>query len=61
MELPVSDLQPGMTVCEEVLSSEKAMLVKKGAILTERLISLLQEKEVPSVRVKAQRPSVAAG
>ena len=59
MDLPVSELKSGMIVCDQVKSSEGAMLVRAEAVLTDRLISQLREKGVGSVRVKAQRHPVS--
>ena len=55
LEVPVSELKAGMSVCEQVNSSEGALLVRPGAILTDRLIATLQQSGVETVRVKAQR------
>jgi hypothetical protein len=57
MDLPVTDLRAGMRVCEQVSSNEGATLIRKGTVLTDRLISMLHEKGVELVRVKAQRSS----
>ncbi|HOE10252.1 MAG TPA: hypothetical protein PLQ35_05590 [bacterium] len=57
MEVPVSDLRAGMAVCQQVDSAEGALLVRPGAILTDRLILTLQENGIERVRVKAQRSS----
>jgi len=57
MEVPVSELRAGMAVCQQVDSAEGALLVRPGAILTDRLILTLQENGIERVRVKAQRSS----
>ena len=55
LDVAVSELQPGMKVCNQVISSEGATLVRPGTVLTDRLIAMLQEKGIDSVRVRAQR------
>ena len=55
MEVPVSELKSGMAVLDKVESSEGALLVRPGAILTSRLITTLQSEGIDKVRVKAQR------
>ncbi|MFH1741823.1 MAG: hypothetical protein ABIH23_22695 [bacterium] len=55
MEVPVPELKAGMAVLDQVNSSEGALLVRPGAILTSRLITTLQENGIEKVRVKAQR------
>jgi len=57
MDLPVSELKPGMRVCEQVKSSDGAILVRKRGVLTSSLISRLHEKGIESVQVEAQRVS----
>lgn len=56
--LTVAELRPGMKVCDQVTSSEGATLVRPGTVLNGRLISVLSEEGIESVRVKAQRAPV---
>ncbi len=55
MEVPVSELKPGMSVCQQVNSAEGALLVRPGAVLTDRLIKTLRDNGIDKVVVKAQR------
>ncbi len=55
MEIPVSELKAGMAVCQQVNSSSGALLVRSGAVLTDRLIKTLKDQGIDRVVVKAQR------
>ncbi len=55
MKISVSELSPGMKVIDAIYSNEGALLVREGAVLTERLIRTLKDHNIPSVKVEAQR------
>ncbi|MFB3789076.1 MAG: hypothetical protein ACE15F_22180 [bacterium] len=55
MTVSVSELVPGMKVVDAVFTKEGALLVRQGAVLSERLIQALKENNIPAVKVEAQR------
>ncbi len=61
MSVATSDLQPGMKVVNQVNSSEGALLVRPGAVLTTRLVSVLQESGIKQITVEAARGASSGG
>ena len=55
MELAVAELAPGMKVIAPVYSNEGALLVREGALLTDRLIQTLKENDIAKIKIEAQR------
>ncbi|MBD3266778.1 hypothetical protein GF373_08920 [bacterium] len=59
-ELSTAELTPGMKVVEPVYSREGALLVREGAVLSERLIQTLRENDIVTVKIEAQRQTKSA-
>jgi len=55
MPISISELSPGMKVVNTVQNKDGALLVRAGAILTERLIQTLRENNVAGIKVEAQK------
>jgi hypothetical protein len=55
MDLSVSELTSGMRVLDPVYSKDGALLVREGAVLSDRLIQTLRENNVASIKIEAQR------
>ena len=41
-QIPVTDLRPGMVTAEDILTYDLKMIVPKGVVLTENIISRLE-------------------
>lgn len=54
MDVAVSDLKPGMISINAIYNSDKAMLCKEGARLTERVIKTLRDNGIQNVKVEGQ-------
>lgn len=55
MDVSVSELMPGMKVIDPVQDQNGTILVREGAVLTERLILTLQENGIDMIKIEAQR------
>ncbi|MBN2326990.1 MAG: hypothetical protein JXR73_07535 [Candidatus Omnitrophica bacterium] len=53
MAINVDELTPGMKCLEAVYSEEGAHLVRQGAVLTDRMISILKENNIQQITVEA--------
>ena len=45
-QIPVTDLRPGMVTAEDILTYDLKMIVPKGVVLTENIISRLESYSV---------------
>ncbi len=54
LDVATSELSAGMKVINEVKSSEGASLVRKGAILNDRMITVLKEHNIQQIKVEAR-------
>ncbi|MGI6457017.1 MAG: hypothetical protein ACOX5R_15555 [bacterium] len=55
MSLSVSELTPGMKTVDPVHGPAGELIVRAGAILNDRMIQILRENNIASVKVEAQR------
>lgn len=55
MEMQVSDLQQGLKSVDTVHNKDGALLVRAGAVLNDRLIKLLRENNIGSIKVEGQK------
>lgn len=54
LDVDITELTPGMKVLGSVYTPDGALLVREGAVLTERLIQTLMENGISTVRIEAQ-------
>lgn len=56
MKINVSELNPGMKVIDAIYNkTDGSLLVREGAVLTDRLIQTLRENNITNVKVEAQQ------
>ena len=51
-QIPVTDLRPGMVTAEDILTYDLKMIVPKGVVLTENIISRLESYSVYYVHIE---------
>ena len=51
-QVPVTDLRPGMVTAEDILTYDLKMIVPKGVVLTENIISRLESYSVYYVHIE---------
>lgn len=54
MDMDVNELKPGMISVNAVYNQDKAMLVREGARLTERMIQTLKDNGIKSIKIEGQ-------
>lgn len=54
MDVKVNELKPGMISVNAVYNSDKALLCREGARLTERMIKTLKDNNISAIKVEGQ-------